>query len=150
MNKQSWRDTLLVVSRIILGTVFIFSGFVKGVDPLGSAYKFSDYLMAFQLGFLDFTTVPLAFIQSAAEFMIGISLLLKLRFRLGAWAVLVFISFFTILTLIIALTNPISDCGCFGDAIIMTNWQTFIKNTILLPFVFMVFRFRTLKPDAFA
>lgn len=149
MKKQKWTDILLVISRIVLGVVFVFSGFVKGVDPLGSAYKFSDYFLAFHLDFLDFTTLPLAFVLSAAEFLIGISLLLKLRIRLGAWAVLVFISFFTVLTLILALTNPVSDCGCFGDAIIMTNWQTFIKNTILLPFVFIVFHFRSQQPDSF-
>ena len=149
MNKQNWTGTLLVVTRIVLGAVFIFSSFVKGVDPLGSAYKFSDYFMAFHLDFLNFFTLPLAFILSATEFLIGISLLLKLKFRIGAWAVLVFMSFFTLLTLILALTNPVSDCGCFGDAIIMTNWQTFFKNTFLLPFVFIVFRFRTRKPDSF-
>jgi uncharacterized membrane protein YphA (DoxX/SURF4 family) len=133
---------LLAAARLILGMVFIFSGFVKGVDPLGSAYKFSDYFSAFNMGFLDPLAIILAIVLSAVEFLIGISLLFSFRFRLGAWAVSIFMVFFTILTFILALTNPVTDCGCFGDAIIMTNWQTFFKNLILLPFVFIVFRFR--------
>ncbi len=142
MRKDRIISGLLIISRIIIGLVFIFSGFVKGVDPLGSAYKFSDYFNAFNLGFLEPLAILLAYVLSAAEFLIGISLLFAFRFRAGAWAVTVFMGFFTILTFILALTNPVTDCGCFGDAIIMSNWQTFFKNLILLPFVFMVFRFR--------
>ena len=149
MSKQRWIRTLLVISRGILGLAFIFSGFVKGVDPMGSAYKFTDYFTAFGVDFLEFLAMPMAFILSAAEFLIGISLLLNLKFRLGAWLVLIFMSFFTILTFILALTNPVSDCGCFGDAIIMTNWQTFLKNIILLPFAFSVFWFRRKQPEGF-
>ncbi len=133
---------LLMLSRVILGTVFIFSGFVKGVDPMGSAYKFSDYFNAFNLGFLEPGALVLSFVMSSAEFLIGISLLFGFRFRTGAWAVAVFMGFFTVLTLILALTNPVTDCGCFGDAIILTNWETFIKDLVLLPFVFTVFYFR--------
>jgi len=142
MRKEKVLQILIIVSRFILGLVFIFSGFVKGVDPMGSAYKFSDYFDAFNLGFLDPLAIPLAFVMAAAEFLIGVSLLFRFRFRLGVWSVAVFMASFTVLTLILALTNPVSDCGCFGDAIIMTNWQTFIKNIILLPFVFIVFFYR--------
>jgi uncharacterized membrane protein YphA (DoxX/SURF4 family) len=149
MDKKRWISTILVISRVILGLVFIFSGFVKGVDPLGSAYKFSDYFAAFGIGSLGFLTLPMAFILSAAEFLIGISLLLNLKFRLGAWAVLIFMSFFAVLTFILALTNPVTDCGCFGDAIIMTNWETFFKNMILMPFVIAVFLFRKQQPESF-
>jgi len=140
-------SVILLVSRIVLGLVFIFSGFVKGVDPLGSAYKFSDYFNAFNLGFLEPLAILLAYVMLAAEFLIGISLLFGFRFRLAAWGVSIFMVFFTILTFILALTNPVTDCGCFGDAIIMSNWQTFIKNLILLPFVYIVFRSRSLQVD---
>ena len=150
MNNKSLTGTLLVISRIVLGLLLIFSGFVKGVDPLGSAYKFTDYFMAFGTGSLEFLSLPMAFILSAAEFLIGISLIMNLKFRQGAWAVLIFMSCFTVLTFILALTNPVTDCGCFGDAIIMTNWQTFIKNAILLPFVLMVFFFRNRQPEWFS
>jgi len=142
MRKEKVLQALLIVSRFILGLVFIFSGFVKGVDPMGSAYKFSDYFNAFNLAFLDPLAIPLAFVLAAAEFLIGVSLIFRFRFQLAAWAVTVFMGFFTVLVLILALTNPVSDCGCFGDAIIMTNWQTFFKNIILLPFVFIVFFYR--------
>jgi uncharacterized membrane protein YphA (DoxX/SURF4 family) len=148
MKRDRIISTGLAVSRIVLGLVFIFSGFVKGVDPLGSAYKFSDYLNAFNLGLLDFLALPLAYLLSASEFLIGISLLFRFRFRLGAWAISIFMVFFTVLTFILALTNPVTDCGCFGDAIIMTNWQTFIKNLVLLPFVFVVFRYRNDQAEA--
>ncbi len=147
MTTKKIFSVLLMVSRILLGLVFIFSGFVKGVDPLGSAYKFSDYFNAFNLGFLEHLALLLAYVMSAAEFLIGISLLFGFRFRTGAWGVSIFMVFFTILTFILALTNPVTDCGCFGDAIIMTNWQTFTKNLILLPFVYIVFRSRANPVD---
>jgi uncharacterized membrane protein YphA (DoxX/SURF4 family) len=140
---------LTFVSRFILGIVFIFSGFVKGVDPMGSTYKFIDYFNAFNLGFLEPYALVLAIILAATEFLIGVSLLFRFRYRLGVWGVMVFMSFFTIITFILALTNPISDCGCFGDAIIMTNWETFFKNLILIPFVLHVFWFRAAGQDAF-
>jgi len=142
---------LIRISRIIAGTVFIFSGFVKAVDPLGSTYKFTDYFVAFHVPFLEPVALPLAIILSSFEFLIGISMLLGYRYRIASWGLLIFMSFFTILTFILALTNPVSDCGCFGDAIIMTNWQTFFKNSILLPFVILIFIFRKrivpLHPD---
>jgi uncharacterized membrane protein YphA (DoxX/SURF4 family) len=140
---------LSLISRLILGAVFIFSGFVKGVDPLGSTYKFTDYFNAFHLGFLEPAALVLAISLAAVEFLVGVSLMFRFRYRLGVWIVLVFISVFTIITFILALTNPVSDCGCFGDAIIMTNWQTFFKNLILIPFVLHIFWFRSAGQDAF-
>lgn len=130
---------LRTFSRVIVGLVFIFSGFVKGIDPLGSAYKFHDYFLAFGMPFMDTISLGLSVFLSTAEFIIGISLLMGTRMRLTAWLVLIFMTFFTILTFIIALTNPVTDCGCFGDALIITNWQTFIKNLILMSFVLFIF-----------
>jgi uncharacterized membrane protein YphA (DoxX/SURF4 family) len=141
-------NIITLISRLILGIVLIFSGFVKGVDPLGSTYKFTDYFNAFNLGFLEPFALVLAITLAAAEFVIGVSLLFRFRYQLGVWAVLVFMSFFTIITFILALTNPVSDCGCFGDAIIMTNWQTFFKNLILIPFVLHIFWFRAAGQDS--
>jgi uncharacterized membrane protein YphA (DoxX/SURF4 family) len=142
-------NILTLISRIVLGIVFVFSGFVKGVDPLGSTYKFTDYFTAFNLGFLEPFALVLAITLAAAEFIIGVSLLFRIRYQLGVWALLVFMSFFTVITFILALTNPVSDCGCFGDAIIMTNWQTFFKNLILIPFVLHIFWFRASRQDSF-
>ncbi|MEI6050656.1 MAG: BT_3928 family protein [Bacteroidota bacterium] len=123
---------LRLVSRIIIGLVFIFSGVVKAIDPLGSAYKFHDYFQAFNIGFLNRLTLPLAILLCMAEFIAGLSVLTGLRQKTGIWAVMILMVIFTPLTFILALTNPVSDCGCFGDAIHLTNWQTFEKNIILI------------------
>ena len=130
---------VLFISRFFVGLVFVFSGFVKAIDPFGSAIKFEEYFQAFHLDFLAFTALPLAIVLSAAELMIGINLLAGLRMKLTAWLLLIFMSFFTILTFILALTNPVSDCGCFGDALKLTNWQTFGKNIILYAPALVVF-----------
>lgn len=128
-----------ILCRVLVGMIFIFSGFVKLVDPLGSTYKFVDYFQAFHMGFMEPTALPLSVIMSLAEFLIGIALLIGLRMRMAAWAVLIFMSFFTILTFFLALYNPVTDCGCFGDALVITNWQTFGKNIILLLLVIVIF-----------
>jgi len=133
---------LSLVSRMVLGSVFIFSGFVKAVDPLGSAYKFSDYFTAFGVGFMEFLALPLGVILSAFELVLGVTLILGYRRNLVYRIVWWFLLFFTLLTLILALFNPVSDCGCFGDALILTNWQTFLKNLILMLFVIPLFLMR--------
>lgn len=126
-------------ARIFSGLVFIYSGFVKAIDPYGSAIKFEEYFDAFGFGFLDFSALPLAILLSAAELMLGINLIAGLRMKFTAWLLLIFMSFFTLLTFFLALTNPVSDCGCFGDAVKLTNWQTFWKNIILLAPTLVVF-----------
>ena len=128
--------------RIIVGIVFIYSGFVKGIDPLGSDYKFTDYFNAFGMGWMNATTLFFSFALSLAEFLIGTALLFNLWVARMAWGSLLFMAFFTPLTLVLALTNPVSDCGCFGDAMILTNWQTFWKNIILFLLAIMIFVYR--------
>ena len=126
------------ISRIIIGLVFIFSGTVKAIDPLGSAYKFHDYFQAFNMGFLNKLSLPLAVFLCTLEFIAGFSVITGLRQRTGLWLVMLMMLIFTPLTLILALTNPVSDCGCFGDAVHLTNWQTFGKNIILLAAVILL------------
>ncbi|MCF8381934.1 MAG: DoxX family protein [Bacteroidales bacterium] len=130
------------ISRILTGLVFIFSGFVKAIDPLGSTYKFIDYFNAFHVGFLESLAFPLAILLSGIELVLGISLILAYKMRITAWTTLIFMSFFTLLTFILALTNPVHDCGCFGDALILTNWQTFLKNIGLMIFTTQIFMHR--------
>ncbi|MCD4833948.1 MAG: DoxX family protein [Bacteroidales bacterium] len=127
------------ISQFIVGTVFIFSGFVKAIDPLGSTYKFIDYFEAFGMDFFNSIAFPLAIILSSIEFIIGFSLLFSIKKKFTTWLLLLFMVFFTILTLILAIYNPVTDCGCFGDAIIMTNWQTFWKNIFLMVFTIVLF-----------
>jgi uncharacterized membrane protein YphA (DoxX/SURF4 family) len=130
---------IMLICRIVAGTLFIFSGTVKAIDPLGSAYKFHDYFLAFGLDFLQPLSLPLAIILFTSEFITGFCVLTGFRAREGALGMLILILFFTPLTFILALTNPVSDCGCFGDAVHLTNWQTFWKNIVLLIFILIVF-----------
>ncbi|HCC69616.1 MAG TPA: DoxX family protein [Bacteroidales bacterium] len=127
------------LSRYIAGFVFIFSGLVKGIDPMGSMYKFVDYFTAFHIEALDPLAYVLGVILCASESIIGFAILTGIRMRIAAWGLLLFMIGFTPLTLYLALENPVADCGCFGDAVHLTNWQTFYKNIIISVFVIIVF-----------
>lgn len=122
------------VCRLLLAVTFILSGYVKAVDPLGTQYKITDYLEAMHLGGLlpDWTVLGLSVVLAAVEFCLGIFLLFAIQRRLTSRFILLVMAVMTPLTLWLALANPISDCGCFGDAIVLTNWQTLWKNVVLL------------------
>lgn len=132
--------------RFLLAGMFIFSGFVKAVDPLGFFYKIQDYLTAFGMSSWFPSYLPLLFavILSAVEFSVGVFLFFGIRRKLSATLVLLLMGFMTPLTLYLALANPVSDCGCFGDAWVLTNWQTFGKNVVLLAAAIAVARNRKL------
>ena len=136
------KPTVLLICRIIIGVTFIFSGFVKAVDPLGSTYKFIDYFNAFGMGWANGLAFGLAVLQNVVEFTLGVMVLFNLRLRLSSVLVLAFMVFYTPLTLYIAIANPVHDCGCFGDALVITNWQTFFKNLVLLAAAILVFAWR--------
>ena len=122
------------VCRLLLALAFLFAGTVKLIDPRGTQYKIEDYGQAFALSdFLPlFVPLCLAVVLAMTEFMLGINLLFGIRRRSTALGVLVFMAVMTPFTLYLALTNPVTDCGCFGDAVQLTNWQTFFKNALLL------------------
>lgn len=130
---------LLIISRILVGAVFTFSGFVKSVDPLGSSYKFTDYFTAFGMDWAIPFATPLAFLLSNLEFIVGVSILLGFCKKTSYSLALLFMIFFTPLTLIIAINNPVTDCGCFGDALVISNWATFWKNIVIIIFVIFLF-----------
>lgn len=128
------KTIIAAICRTLLGVVFIFSGVVKAIDPLGTVYKIEDYLKAFGGFFSDL--LPLAEVSAWAliitELLLGVCMVMNVRTKWTSWIALAFYCVMTPLTLYIALTNPVSDCGCFGDAVVLTNWQTFWKNAVLI------------------
>lgn len=140
MVKRIWTN----FCRFLLAGIFIFSGFTKAVDPLGSFYKIQDYLTAFGLldWFSDAVLLLAAVLLSSLEFCIGIFLFFGIRQRISTTLSFLLMLFMTPLTLYLAIDNPVSDCGCFGDAWILTNWETFFKNLVLLVASVSVFRWR--------
>ena len=130
----------------MLAALFIFSGFVKAVDPLGSFYKIQDYLTAFGIisWFPAYLPLLFAIVLSSAEFCVGVFLFFGVRRKIASTLALLLMGVMTPLTLYLALANPVSDCGCFGDAWVLTNWQTFGKNIVLLVAAIAVFRDRKL------
>jgi hypothetical protein len=135
------------LSRWIFGLVFIFSGFAKGIDPLGLEYKLVDYLNSMGLTSLTFLAPTSSYLLPFAEFFIGAAILLCVRIRLASLLGLLFMAFFTPLTLYVALKNPVTDCGCFGDALVITNWETFYKNILLSAMIILVYvRRKNIEP----
>lgn len=134
------------ICRFVLAALFIFSGFVKAVDPLGSMYKIQDYLEAFGIISWLPSFFPLlgAVGLSTLEFVLGVMMFFGIRKGTSTSLSLLFMCFMTPLTLYLAIANPVSDCGCFGDAWVLTNWQTFGKNVILLLAAFVSFKWRYL------
>lgn len=132
---MKYKDTIIKIAteccRLLLGVVFIFSGFVKAVDPTGGAIKIGEYLVSFGLDKLQPFSVILSFNLSAIEFALGVCILLGVYRRYVSFLTLIFMAFMTPLTLYLALFDPVSDCGCFGDALVISNWETFYKNIIL-------------------
>ncbi|MBN2745785.1 MAG: DoxX family membrane protein [Bacteroidales bacterium] len=129
----------VLISRILIGLLFIYSGFVKGVDPLGTQFRIEDYFYAFgTLWALPFA-LTLSVLLNAFEFSMGLFLLFNLRTKLVSWLVFLMMIFFTITTLNDALYSPVPDCGCFGDALIISNWQTFYKNLVIFALVLILF-----------
>ena len=143
-NRHIVQKVTVNLCRFVLGATFIFSGFVKAVDPLGFFYKIQDYLEAFGIGeWLHPILILLSGIGlSSIEFCVGIFLFFGIRRGMSSFTALLMMAFMTPLTFYLALFNPVPDCGCFGDAWVLTNWQTFGKNVVLLAAAMVVFRWR--------
>ncbi len=139
--------------RIFVGVVFIFSGLIKVNDPVGTAIKLKEYFDVFSTDFASFFQylVPISLILSVLfvvlEVVLGAALLINFRMKFTAWMLLLLIIFFSFLTFYSAYFNKVTDCGCFGDAIPLTPWQSFGKDILLLILALYIFvRRDTFKP----
>lgn len=136
---------IALIARIIVGVLFIFSGLIKVNDPVGTAIKLEEYFEVFSTDISSFFLIfiPYALILSVflsvLEVVLGLAILLWYRSRATIWTLLLMIIFFTFLTFYSAYFNKVTDCGCFGDAIKLNPWQSFIKDIILLVLILVLF-----------
>ena len=130
---QKLRITAVNVCRFVLAATFIFSGYVKAIDPLGTLYKLKDYAAAMSLNGLlpDWMLVGVAIALGALEFALGVFMLFAVRRHVVSRITLAFMTAMTVLTLWIFVADPVKDCGCFGDALKLTNGETLLKNIVL-------------------
>lgn len=133
------KKNLVIVCRVLVGLLFIFSGLIKQNDPLGFGYKLQEYFEVFHMMFLYDYATAIAIFLCALEIILGAALLLGLRGKQVAWGLLLLIIFFTFLTFYSAYFDVVRTCGCFGDAIPLTPWQSFSKDLVLLLFILVIF-----------
>ena len=128
------------LSRILVGALFIFSGFVKLVDPIGSQYKFQEYFSesVLNMEFLIPYALPFAILLIVAEILLGVMILIGYKSQLTVWCLFLLTLIFLFLTWYSAYYNKVTDCGCFGDAIKLSTWETFYKNVILIALIVLL------------
>ena len=129
--RKGYGKPQLTLCRVLVGALFIFSSFTKGVDPLGTKYKILDYLAVYNLQWFNDIAMLISMGLILAEFIVGICLLTNIFPRLAVLGATILMLFFTTMTLFDAVYNLVPDCGCFGTAVKMTNWQTFYKNLVI-------------------
>src|SRR6266496_4062431 len=133
------RKFLTITSRILVGVLFIISGFIKANDPLGFSYKLDEYFTVFHMEWMSAISLGLAIFISVFEIAVGFALLLGARIKQTAWTLLIMILFFLFLTFYSAYFDVVKDCGCFGDALHLSPWQSFSKDVALLVLVLIIF-----------
>jgi len=133
------KNGLIWFCRIAVGLLFIFSGLIKINDPLGFSYKLEEYFAVFHILFLDSLRVTIAILLCALEIILGFALLIGGRAKQVAWGLLLLIIFFAFLTFYSAFFKVVQTCGCFGDAIPLTPWQSFSKDLVLLLLIIVLF-----------
>lgn len=136
------KNGIIWLCRIAVGLLFIFSGLIKINDPLGFSYKLEEYFEVFHITFLNGFAVGIAIIICALEIILGFALLIGVRAKQVAWGLLLLIIFFSFLTFYSAYFKVVQTCGCFGDAIPLTPWQSFSKDLILLLLILVLFKNR--------
>lgn len=141
------KTKLVWICRILVGLLFIFSGLIKINDPLGFSYKLQEYFEVFHITFLDSLALVIAIVLCTLEIVLGFALLIGVRAVSVAWGLLLLIIFFGFLTFYSAYFKVVQTCGCFGDAIPLTPWQSFSKDMALLALVSVIFvNRRDIKP----
>lgn len=130
---------MLKFSRYLVGILFIISGLIKLNDPIGFSIKLEEYFVIFNMEWLSHYALSLSVIICSVEVVLGIALLLGIMQKQLSWILLLMIIFFTWLTGYSAVTNKVTDCGCFGDAIKLTPWQSFSKDIVLMIFIAIIF-----------
>lgn len=133
------KQFVLQISRILVGFLFIFSGLIKANDPLGFGYKLQEYFEVFHIGFLDNYAVAIAILLCTLEIVLGALLLLGFWAQKVVQGLLILILFFTFLTFYSAFFKVVTSCGCFGDAIPLTPWQSFSKDLVLLVLILIIY-----------
>jgi len=135
------KNIITQFSRVFVGLLFIVSGLIKLNDPIGFSYKLGEYFSepVLNIPFLEPIALPLAVCIVIFEALLGFMLLVGFKRKFTAWSLLLMIIFFTFLTFYSAYFNKVTDCGCFGDALHLTPWQSFSKDVILLFFIVILF-----------
>jgi len=133
---------VITIARIIVGVLFIFSGLIKANDPLGLSYKMQEFFEVWGMNSFHDYTLALSVVMNAFEIIAGVAILVGWQMRLFSWLLLLLILFFTFLTGYAVLTNKIKECGCFGNCIPLTAWDSFIKDLILLGLIILIFTYR--------
>ncbi len=157
MRKQKEPNWLMII-RIALAAVFLFSGFAKAINPVGFGVTMHEYFMSFGMGFLQPIAEVSGMIAITSEFILGFMLLFRIKTKLASLGYLVFMTFFFFLTMWLAIAEylevnkiydfgVVRDCGCFGDAVEMSNMQTFLKNVAIMAATLIVFKMRNTIPD---
>ncbi|MDB5030000.1 BT_3928 family protein [Mucilaginibacter sp.] len=134
------KNSLIWFCRISVGLLFIFSGLIKANDPLGFSYKLEEYFEVFHITFLNALALSFAVLLCALEMILGFALLIGARAKQVAWGLLLIIIFFAFLTFYSAFFKVVQTCGCFGDAIPLTPWQSFSKDLVLLLLIVVLFK----------
>ena len=151
IRSHRWFRLITHICRIIFALIFIFSGVVKSMDPWGTALSVSNYLVTYNLDWLQPLIMVISICLCGAELLMGCMLLFKVGIRMCSTFAALSMIFFTILTLLSATILPVEDCGCFGDVIKLTPWQSFFKNLALLPLIIIVWwRYRRDRMFAFS
>lgn len=123
----------------LVGVVFFLSGVMKLMDPVGTGLIISEYYKFFHVGFMMFSAKAAGVLLAFVETMAGVALITGVWRRFTAWVVTCFLAFFTLLTLVLLIFNPVMDCGCFGEAVHLTHLQSFLKNIVLDVLIFAAF-----------